>query len=100
MARRLRRADQNSQDLIFFDAPTRLARRLLALADEHGESAGHGDSLKITVRVTQEEMAQMIGVTRESANRLIASFAGRGWIDWNEGHPILQKPEALMRRAR
>jgi CRP/FNR family cyclic AMP-dependent transcriptional regulator len=100
MARRLRRADRASQDLVFFDAPTRLARGLLSLAEEHGEQEGEGQEIRITVRVTQEEMAQMIGVTRESANRLIASFAGRGWIDWNEGHPLLLRPEALMRRGR
>jgi CRP/FNR family cyclic AMP-dependent transcriptional regulator len=99
MARRLRRADQTSQDLVFFDATTRLARRLLQLAEEHGEPLEE-EALRITVRVTQEEMAQFIGVTRESANRLIASFTGRGWIDWNEGYPILLKPESLIRRAR
>src|SRR5436309_2595114 len=47
-----------------------------------------------------QEIAQMIGVTRESANRLVASFAGRGWISWNDGYPILLEPEALIRRAR
>jgi CRP/FNR family cyclic AMP-dependent transcriptional regulator len=100
MARRLRRADQTSQDLVFFDSPTRLARRLLELAEEHGEHVGEGEAIRITVRVTQEEMAQMIGVTRESANRLIASFAQRGWIEWNRGYPIVLRPESLMRRAR
>ncbi len=100
MARRLRRADQTSQDLVFFDAPTRLARRLLQLAEEHGEHEGDGETVRITVKVTQEEVAQMIGVTRASANRLISSFSGRGWIDWNDGHPLLLLPEALMRRAR
>lgn len=100
MARRLRRSDQASQDLVFFDAPTRLARRLLQLAEDHGEQVGDGQEVRITVRVTQGEMAQMIGVTRESANRLIASFAGRGWIDWNDGYPVLLHPEALLRRAR
>jgi CRP/FNR family cyclic AMP-dependent transcriptional regulator len=100
MARRLRRADQTSQDLVFFDAPTRLARRLLQLAEEHGEHAGYGEAVRITVKVTQEEVAQMIGVTRASANRLISSFAGREWIDWNDGYPIITQPEALMRRAR
>jgi CRP/FNR family transcriptional regulator, cyclic AMP receptor protein len=100
MARRLRRSDQASQDLVFFDAPTRLARRLLQLAEEHGEQVGEGQEVRITVRVTQGEMAQMIGVTRESANRLIASFAERGWIDWNDGYPVLLHPEALLRRAR
>jgi len=99
MARRLRRADQTSQDLVFFDAPTRLARKLLQLAEEHGEPED-GEAVRVTVRVTQEELAQMIGVTRESANRLVSSFAGRGWIDWNDGYPVLLHPEALIRRAR
>jgi CRP-like cAMP-binding protein len=100
MARRLRRADRTSQDLVFFDAPTRLARRLIELAEEHGEQVGEGQAIRITVRVTQEEIAQMIGVTRESANRLIASFASRGWIDWNDGLPVLLRPESLIHRAR
>jgi CRP/FNR family transcriptional regulator, cyclic AMP receptor protein len=99
MGRRLRRADQATQDLVFFDAPTRLARKLLELAEEHGEPNGDG-GVTIATRVTQEELAQMIGVSRESANRLIASFTGRGWIDWNDGRPLIRKPESLMRRAR
>lgn len=100
MARRLRRADQTSQDLVFFDAPTRLARKLLELADEHGEPTGVADQVRITVRVTQEDLAQMIGVTRGSANRLIVSFASRGWIDWNDGNPVLLSPGSLIQRAR
>jgi len=100
MARRLRRADERSQDLVFFDAPTRLARKLLELAEEHGEAAGAHDEIKIGVKVTQEEMAQMIGVSRGSVNRLLATFAGQGWITWNDGCPVLLRPEAIMRRAR
>jgi CRP-like cAMP-binding protein len=99
-ARRLRSADQTSQDLVFFDAPTRLARKLLQLADEHGSPTGQGDEVRVAIRVTQEEMAQMIGVTRGSANRLITAFADRGWLRWNDGSPILCNVEALLRRAR
>lgn len=100
MARRLRRADQASQDLVFFDAPTRLARKLLQLAEEHGEPTGEGEQIRLTVRVTQEELAQMIGVTRASANRLIVSFAEQGWMDWNDGYALLNRPESLLRRSR
>lgn len=99
MARRLRRADKTSQDLVFFDAPTRLARKLLELAEEHGVPTGQGDEVRLTVRVTQEEMAHMIGVSRGSVNRLIASFASRGWLEWNDGYPVLSRPESLLRRS-
>lgn len=100
MARRLRRADQKTQDLVFFDAPTRLARKLIELAEDHGEATGAQDAMRVTVRITQEEIAQMVGVSRGSANRLIASFTDRGWIDWNDGYPLLLLPESLLRRAR
>jgi CRP/FNR family cyclic AMP-dependent transcriptional regulator len=99
MARRLRRADQASQDLVFFDATTRLARRLLQLAQEHGEPVGDGDAVRISVRVTQRDIAQMIGVQRGSANRLLASFARREWVDWNDGFPVIRDPGALVRLA-
>lgn len=99
MARRLRRADKTTQDLVFFDASTRLARKLLELAEEHGQPTGNGDEVRLLVRVTQEEMAQMIGVSRGSVNRLISSFASRGWLDWNDGYPLLCSPESLLRRS-
>lgn len=75
-----------------------LAEQRPVLDDHRGPADGGG--VRIESRFTQEEIAQMIGVSRESANRLISSFAGRGWIDWNVGNPILLKPEQLLRRAR
>jgi len=100
VARRLRRADERSQDLVFFDAPTRLARKLLELAEAHGEAVGNQGEIRISVKVTQEELAQMIGVTRGSVNRLLGTFVDQGWISWNDGCPVLLRPEAVMRRAR
>jgi CRP/FNR family transcriptional regulator, cyclic AMP receptor protein len=100
MARRLRRADQTSQDLVFFDAVTRLARKLLELAEDYGEPTGAADQIQLRVRLTQAEMAQMIGLSRSSVNRLIASFVDRGWLDWNRGSPILLRPESILRRSR
>jgi CRP/FNR family transcriptional regulator, cyclic AMP receptor protein len=100
MARRLRRADQTSQDLVFFDAVTRLARKLLELAEDYGEPTGTADQIQLQVRLTQAEMAQMIGLSRSSVNRLIASFVARGWLDWNRGSPVLLRPESILRRSR
>lgn len=58
-----------------------LAEQRPVLDDHRGPADGGG--VRIESRFTQEEIEQMIGVSRESANRLISSFAGRGWIDWN-----------------
>jgi CRP-like cAMP-binding protein len=100
MARRLRRADQAAQDLVFFDASTRLARRLLQLAEEHGTVEPDGTGIQIEVRLTQHEVGQMIGVNRSSVNRLLRSFGEQGYLDWNGGSPMILDPAGLAELAR
>jgi CRP-like cAMP-binding protein len=100
LARRLRRADQAVQDLVFFDAPTRLARRLLDLATEHGVSEEGGRRVSLALRVTQHEVGQMIGVNRSSVNRALRELAGRNLIDWNGGSPVILDLPALAEMSR
>ena len=97
LGERLRRSDRVAQDLIFFDAPTRLARKLLDLAEDYGEAAG--GPIRIRVRMTQGELAQMTGMSRPNVNRLLAEFEAKGWLDWNEGRPILLRPDLIVRHA-
>jgi CRP-like cAMP-binding protein len=100
MARRLRRADQAAQDLVFFDASTRLARRLLQLAEEHGAPDSDGPQVRIRVRLTQDEVGQMIGVNRSSVNRVLSALAKQGLVDWNGGMPVILDPPRLGEMAR
>ena len=100
MARRLRRADQAAQDLVFFDASTRLARRLLQLAEEHDGAGPDGHEVRITVRLTQDEVGQMIGVNRSSVNRVLRAFAAQGLVDWNGGLPVILDASRLTEMAR
>jgi CRP/FNR family cyclic AMP-dependent transcriptional regulator len=97
MGRRLRRADQATQDLVFFDAPTRLARKLLDLAEDYGQSSD--GVITVAVRMTQGELAQMVGMSRPNVNRLLAEFESHGWIDWNEGRPVLLRPDLMIQAA-
>jgi CRP/FNR family transcriptional regulator, cyclic AMP receptor protein len=97
MGERLRRSDRMAQDLIFFDAPTRLARKLLDLAEDYGESSGR--TITISVRMTQGELAQMLGMSRPNVNRLLSEFESRGWLDWNEGRPVLLRPDLIVQSA-
>ena len=97
LGERLRRADRATQDLVFFDASTRVARKLLDLADDYGHEAG--DTIRISVRMTQGELAQMLGMSRPNVNRLLAQFESKGWMDWNEGRPILLRPDLILRHA-
>jgi CRP/FNR family transcriptional regulator, cyclic AMP receptor protein len=100
MARRLRRADQAAQDLVFFDASTRLARRLLQLGEEHGMPDQEGSRVRIRVRLTQHEVGQMIGVNRSSVNRVLRSLADQGLVDWNGGMPVILDVSGLAQMAR
>jgi CRP/FNR family transcriptional regulator, cyclic AMP receptor protein len=98
IGQRLRRADHAVRDLVFYDATARLARTLLDLAERQGKPLAEG--VQIEARITQKELAQMTGMSRASVNKLLASLISRGWIEWNEGKPIVRRPDLLMGQAR
>ena len=94
IAERLRDTDQMASDLAFLDVSGRLARRLLDLAASNGRE--HEDGLLINVTITQEELANMIGVTRESVNRNLGMFRRLGLIG-RDGRRIVVRDEAGLR---
>ena len=98
MGDRLRRADRATQDLVFFDASTRLARKLVDLAEDHGEPVDSG--ILIRAKMTQRDLAQMTGMARPNVNRLLAAFTTQGWIDWNDGLPIILRADLLIEHAK
>jgi CRP/FNR family transcriptional regulator/CRP/FNR family cyclic AMP-dependent transcriptional regulator len=86
IARRLRETDQTASDLAFLDVPGRLARKLIDLAEAGGIQ--REDGVALPPGLTQEELANMIGVTRESVNRNLSAFRRRGLIA-REGRRIV-----------
>jgi CRP/FNR family transcriptional regulator, cyclic AMP receptor protein len=66
-------------DLAWFDITERVERRLLDLAQRLGRPAPGG--VVIPIRLTQDELASMVGATRESANRAVRALVARGAID-------------------
>ena len=78
LARRLRRTNNNLADLILTDVPERVAKQLLALAQRFGTPEDGG--LRVTHDLTQVEIAQLVGASRETVNKALADFAHRGWI--------------------
>jgi CRP/FNR family cyclic AMP-dependent transcriptional regulator len=91
---RLRETDQMATDLAFLDVSGRLARRLLDLASVQGQQTNGGVLIKQPI--TQEELANMIGVTRESVNRNLGMFRRLGLIG-REGRRIVIQNEAALR---
>ncbi|GAA2518711.1 Crp/Fnr family transcriptional regulator [Pilimelia columellifera] len=98
LARRLRRTNDALADLIFTDVPGRVAKNLLQMASRFGTR--DGGVLRVTHDLTQEELAQLVGASRETVNKALADFASRGWLRLDGKSVIILDPERLARRAR
>lgn len=97
LSRRIRHTTRVVQDATFRDVPARLARVLLDLATRDGQTVEYG--VRIGARVTQGEMAAMVGASRETVNRALRSFEQRGLIRWDASRLVITRPEQLRARA-
>jgi CRP/FNR family transcriptional regulator len=98
LARRLRRAQDVTADLVFTDVPGRVAKNLLDLADRFGRQ--EPDGLHVHHDLTQEELAQLVGASRETVNKALADFAARGWLQISARSVLILDAERLRKRAR
>lgn len=90
LSQRLRSTDAALADSVFLDVTGRTAKRLLELA---------GDQDSFVLPITQEELAGMVGASRERVNKAIASFVRLGWIDQRDRRYQITDREQLTRRA-
>jgi len=97
LSRRLRRTDQLVHDAVFFDVAGRLASVILRLADTIGQPVGAG--VTIGRRLTQVELADMIGTTRESVNKWLGVYERQGIISTQRGLITVLQPERLQQRV-
>jgi CRP/FNR family cyclic AMP-dependent transcriptional regulator len=98
LAQRLRRTNDQMADLVFSDVPGRVAKTLLDLGDKFGRPLP--DGVHVTHDMTQEELAQLVGASRETVNKALADFAARGWIRLESRSVVLIDPERLDRRSK
>jgi len=98
LAGRLRKANDVVADLVFSDVPGRVAKALLDLADRFGRSAD--DGVHVHHDLTQEELAQLVGASRETVNKALADFVSRGWMRLEPRSVVIMDIERLSRRAR
>ncbi len=97
LAGRLRKADEAVADAAFLDVPGRVAKRLVELGEAQGTRTPEG--LRIGIPLTQEELAAMIGATREGVNRALSAFASMELLERRGRYYVLKDVEALRRRA-
>ena len=98
LAARLRRANDVVADLVFSDVPGRVAKQLLELAQRFGDK--RDDGMHVHHDLTQEELAQLVGASRETVNKALADFVTRGWIQLSARSVVLLDTDRLRRRAR
>jgi CRP/FNR family cyclic AMP-dependent transcriptional regulator len=91
LCRRLRVTDAALADSLFLDVTGRTAKRLLELA---------GGEDEFTLPVTQEELAGMVGASRERVNKAIAQFVRLGWLSVLDRRYRVLRRDDLVRRAR
>ena len=97
LSRRLRSTDQLVHDAAFFDVPGRLASALLRLGETLGQPAA--DGVLISRRLTQLELAEMIGSSRESVNKWLSFYQRQGVIRMERGLITIVRPAALQQRV-
>ena len=70
----------------------------LDLAARFGEQ--ERDGLHVHHDLTQEELAQLVGASRETVNKALADFAARGWLQISARSVLILDTERLRKRAR
>jgi CRP/FNR family transcriptional regulator, cyclic AMP receptor protein len=91
LAERLRYTDSALADAVFLDVTGRTAKRLLELA---------GDADDFQLPITQEELAGLVGASRERVNKSIAAFIRLGWIEQLDRRYRIVARDRLAQRAR
>ncbi len=96
LSKRLRNTDNMVEDLIFLDVYGRVAKKLLELSSMHGRNVENG--ICIDVRLTQQELASMVGASRESVNKVMGYFTDKGYISTDKHRVTLHRTNELKRR--
>lgn len=89
---RIRRTSEQVEDIIYLSFPARLAKTLLELTGGVETSARQR-----TVRITQRELGNIIGMSRESTNKQLRAWEQRKWVRLERGGIALVNPTALVK---
>jgi CRP/FNR family cyclic AMP-dependent transcriptional regulator len=99
LSQRLRLANQQILSLSSLDVAGRVARELLAFAEQFGKGEERG-RVRIPLRLTQSDIASIIGTSRERVNQVMVRWKRRGYLSVDRSHHItVHDREALARRC-
>jgi len=98
LAQRLRKSNETLADLVFADVPGRVAKAIMDLGVRFGSQKE--DGFHVNHDLTQEELAQLVGASRETVNKALADFAARGWVKLEPRAVLVVDVERLTKRGR
>ncbi len=90
---RLRQTSEIAEDISFLTLPVRLAKKLSALARTYGVPTTNG--VKIGLPLCQQELANLVGTTRESINKQLALWHTEGLVSMSRGYLTIHRPEEM-----
>ncbi len=97
LSRRLRATNDMVGNLSFLNLPARLARILINLGQQYGKLTSAG--IAIGLKLSQEELGNLVGVSRESVNRQVRLWVEAGVLDYTHGTLILRNSDILFRES-
>src|SRR5206468_1151719 len=92
LCKRVRWTAAQMEDSALLGPPARLAKRLLTLANMHGRETPEGTKLTLS----QEELAQFLGLSRQMVNQHLQSWRGKGWLEVGRGSVTVVDAAALQ----
>lgn len=98
LCQRVRWTSAIIEDTVFLNVPRRLAKRILMLGQSYGRATETG--IRIATFLSQEDLANMLGVSREIVNKTLKSFQTAGAISYRNGYLVIQDESFLDQISR
>jgi CRP/FNR family transcriptional regulator, cyclic AMP receptor protein len=95
LCEKLRRTNEQVEDLAFLDLVGRIAKALLRLAEENGDDGGGALDRVVGIKISQRALGEIVGGSRESVNKHLQDWKRSGIIDIEKGAIVIRDPEAL-----
>ena len=92
---RLRRTSLALEEIALANLPARLARVLCRLAEDYGRPAAGGGGIRIEMKLSQRDLANLVASTRESVNKQLRVWRTAGSVSLDEGYLTLRRPGDL-----
>ena len=98
LCQRVRWTSAIIEDTVFLNVTRRLAKRIILLAKNYGKPSDAG--IRIATFISQEDLANMLGVSREIVNKTLKSFQNAGAISYRNGYLVLHDESFLEQISR